>query len=74
MKGHQEAVRLLQEADVVCDADCVQREVKRIAAGLKLDDPVAPPPSTPPRAAQPAKERPATSIVPPMPQRPVTQE
>jgi hypoxanthine phosphoribosyltransferase len=34
VKGHKEAVRLLQEADVVCDADCVQREVKRMAAEI----------------------------------------
>ena len=31
MKGHQEALRLLEEADVVCDSECVQREVARIA-------------------------------------------
>ena len=31
MKGHQEALRLLQEAELVCDADCVEREVARMA-------------------------------------------
>ena len=31
MKGHQEALRLLEEAELICDADCVQREVGRMA-------------------------------------------
>ena len=31
MKGHQEALRLLQEAELICDAECVQREVTRVA-------------------------------------------
>ena len=31
MKGHDEALRLLEEAELVCDADCVQREVTRMA-------------------------------------------
>lgn len=34
MKGRQEALRLLREADVVCDAECVQREVARLAAEI----------------------------------------
>ena len=44
MKARQEAMRLLEEADMICDADCVQREVKRMAgeitALLKDDFPV----------------------------------
>ena len=44
MKAQQEAVRLLAEADVVCDAERVQREVHRMAseitAMLKDDFPV----------------------------------
>jgi hypoxanthine phosphoribosyltransferase len=31
VKGHQEALRLLEEAELVCDAECVQREVARMA-------------------------------------------
>ncbi len=31
MKGHQEALRLLKEAELICDAGCVQREVARVA-------------------------------------------
>ena len=31
MKGREEALRLLEEAELVCDAECVQREVARIA-------------------------------------------
>ena len=31
MKGHAEALRLLKEAELICDADCVQREVTRMA-------------------------------------------
>ena len=31
MKGHEEALRLLKEADLICDADCVQAEVTRMA-------------------------------------------
>jgi cell division protease FtsH len=66
---------LLDLADALLQRETLDAEqVKRIAAGLKLDDPIVPPQSTPPRAAQPAKERPAASIVPPMPPRPVTQE
>ncbi len=52
-------------------------QVTRICAGLTIDDPVAGPTSAPPptREAKPAKERPSTSIVPPLtPPRAVTQE
>ena len=31
MKGHQEALRLLKEAELICDAESVQREVARVA-------------------------------------------
>ncbi len=31
MKGHQEALRLLAEAEVICTAECVQTEVARLA-------------------------------------------
>jgi hypoxanthine phosphoribosyltransferase len=34
VKGREEALRLLQEADLVCDADCVQREVTRMAGEI----------------------------------------
>ena len=34
MKGREEAMRLLQEADVLCDAECVQREVARMAGEI----------------------------------------
>jgi hypothetical protein len=55
------------------DAD----QVRRLCAGLPIDDPAATTGSsmpTPPRDAKPAKERPAASIVPQIPPRPVTQE
>jgi hypoxanthine phosphoribosyltransferase len=31
VKGHQEALRLLKEAELICDAERVQREVARVA-------------------------------------------
>jgi hypoxanthine phosphoribosyltransferase len=34
VKGRQEALRLLEEADVICDAECVQREVGRLAGEI----------------------------------------
>jgi hypothetical protein len=53
-------------------------QVRRLAAGLPLDDAApaqGPPPSAPePRDASRAKDRPAPAIVPPLPPRPVTQE
>jgi cell division protease FtsH len=49
-------------------------QVKRLSAGLPLDDPAPAPQTTPPRLAQPAKERPAPSILPPLPPKPLTQE
>jgi hypothetical protein len=52
-------------------------QVKRLAAGQPLDDPAPSPVAAPPPHPEVrgrAKERPAASIVPPMPPRPVTQE
>ena len=37
MKGHQEALRLLQEAELICDAECVQREVARVAREISAE-------------------------------------
>jgi hypoxanthine phosphoribosyltransferase len=34
VKGRQEAMRLLQEAELLCDAECVQREVGRMAGEI----------------------------------------
>jgi cell division protease FtsH len=67
---------LMDLAEALLQRETLDAEqVKRLAAGLPLDEPTtATPPTTPPRVAQPAKERPAASIVPPLPPRPVTQE
>jgi cell division protease FtsH len=71
--------RLLDMADALLTRETLDAEqVRRICAGLPIDDPAAGPASVPPppREAKPAKERPSTSIVPPLtpPPRPVTQE
>ena len=34
MKGREEALRLLEEAELICDAECVQREVCRMAGEI----------------------------------------
>lgn len=34
MRREEEALRLLREADLLCDADCVQRELARVAAEI----------------------------------------
>ena len=66
---------LMDLAEALLQRETLDAEqVKRLAAGLPLDELVPPPSSAPPRVAQPAKERPAASIVPPLPPRPVTQE
>ena len=69
---------LLDMADALLACEKLDAEqVKRICAGLPIDEPVAsgPPETTPTREAKPAKERPSTSIVPPLaPPRPATQE
>jgi cell division protease FtsH len=69
--------RVLDMADALLSRETLDAEqVKRISAGLPIDEPTpttgATP--TPSRDAKPAKERPAAAIVPPMPPRPVTQE
>jgi cell division protease FtsH len=71
--------RLLDMADALLTRETLDAEqVKRICAGLPIDEPTSGPASVPlpPREAKPAKERPSTSIVPPLapPPRPVTQE
>ena len=69
--------QLIDVADALLVHETLDAEqVKRLAAGLPLDEPApaAPPPAAaPPREARPAKERPSP-IVPPLPPRPVTQE
>ncbi len=67
--------RILDIADALLQRETLDAEqVKRLAAGTPLDDLTPTPPAPQPRLAQPAKERPATSIVPQIPPRPVTQE
>jgi cell division protease FtsH len=67
---------LLDMADALLARETLDAEqVKRIAAGLPVDDPsVAASAPAVAREPKPAKERPATGIVPPLPPRPVTQE
>jgi cell division protease FtsH len=67
---------LVDLADALLQRETLDAEqVKRLAAGLRLEEPApAPSQAAPPRVAQPAKERPAASIVPPLPPRPLTQE
>ena len=68
--------RLLDLAEALLQRETLDGEqVKRLAAGMPLDDP-APTPhqAAAPRVPQATKERPAPSIVPPLPPRPVTQE
>jgi cell division protease FtsH len=77
LSGHKQ--RVLDMADALLTRETLDAEqVKRICAGLALDDPAAGPAVVPPppREAKPAKERPSGSIVPPLapPPRPVTQE
>jgi cell division protease FtsH len=70
--------RILDMADALLARETLDADqVKRLCAGLPLDEPAsATGSSTPPapREPKPAKERPATAIVPPIPPRPVTQE
>jgi cell division protease FtsH len=70
--------RVLDMAEALLQRETLDAEqVRRLAAGLPLDEPT---PSTgssqpvAPREARPAKERPAPGMVPPLPPRPVTQE
>jgi cell division protease FtsH len=69
--------QLLEMADALLARETLDADqIRRISAGLPLEE--APPPTgitaQPSRETKPAKERPATSIVPPLPPRPLTQE
>jgi cell division protease FtsH len=69
--------RILDMADALLARETLDADqVKRLCAGLPLDEPAsaAGSPSPVPRDTRPAKERPASAIVPPIPPRPVTQE
>jgi cell division protease FtsH len=68
---------LLDMADALLARETLDADqVRRLAAGLKLDDPTPAAGPTPPpvRDTKPSKERPAPGIVPGLPPRPVTQE
>jgi cell division protease FtsH len=74
IKEHK--TQLLAMADALLARETLDAdEIRRILAGEKLED-IVPAAGAPPlpRETKPAKERPATSIVPPMTPRPVTQE
>jgi cell division protease FtsH len=71
--------RVLEMAEALLSRETLDADqVRRLAAGQPIDDPSAAPapttPAPPSDARGRAKERPAASIVPPMPPRPVTQE
>ena len=70
--------RVLDMADALLARETLDAEqVKRLSAGLPLDEPAASAgtPSAPaPRDTKPAKERPSPTIVPTLPPRPVTHE
>jgi cell division protease FtsH len=70
--------RILDMADALLARETLDAEqVKRLCAGLPLDDPTPSATGSPPSASRetkPAKERPAAAIVPSIPPRPVTQE
>jgi len=70
--------RVLDMADALLARETLDAEqVKRLSAGLPLDEPASSagsPSAQPPRDTKPAKERPAPTIVPGLPPRPVTQE
>jgi cell division protease FtsH len=70
--------KLLDMADALLARETLDAEqVKRLAAGLPLDEPMAPPAGPlpmPPREPKVAKEKDRQPIVPPIPPRPVTQE
>jgi cell division protease FtsH len=74
----QHKQRLLDMAEALLSRETLDADqVKRLAAGQPIDDPAALPantPAAPPDVRGRAKERPAPSIVPPIPPRPVTQE
>jgi cell division protease FtsH len=70
--------QLLEMADALLARETLDADqIRRILAGLAIEEPTPAAGATtpmPPREARPAKERPATTIVPPLPPRPVTQE
>jgi cell division protease FtsH len=70
--------RLMEMAEALLQRETLDAEqVRRVVAGEALDDvaPPAAPPTAPAVTREPkAKERPAASIVPPLPPRTVTQE
>jgi cell division protease FtsH len=70
--------RVLDMADALLARETLDAEqVKRISAGLPIDDPASSTSGAPPaqpRDTKSTKERPAAAIVPPLPPRPVTQE
>ena len=70
--------RLLDMAEALLTRETLDAEqVKRICAGLPIDEPAAAAPDTPPsppRESKAAKDRTVPSIVPPLPPRPLTQE
>jgi cell division protease FtsH len=72
--------KLLDMADALLARETLDADqVRRLVSGVPLGEPVPSPASTQPAPAQPdvrgrAKDRPAPSIVPPIPPRPVTQE
>jgi cell division protease FtsH len=76
LKEHKQAI--LDMADALLSRETLDAdEVRRIVAGLPLDEPKSPEGAAspaPPRESSRAKERPASAIVPPLPPRPVTQE
>jgi cell division protease FtsH len=71
LSEHKQAVLDMAEA-LLARETLDAEQVKRLAAGLPLDEISTAPPVAAPRPAPPAKERPA--IVPPLPSRPLTQE
>jgi cell division protease FtsH len=71
---------LLNMADALLARETLDADqVRRLAAGVALDEPLPSPAQNQPAPAPPdvrgrAKDRPAASIVPPISPRPVTQE
>jgi cell division protease FtsH len=67
--------QLMNLADALLQRETLDAEqVKRLSAGLPLDEPTPSAQVAPPRPPQAAKERPAASILPPLPPKPLTQE
>jgi cell division protease FtsH len=72
----QHKQRILDMADALLARETLDADqVNRLAAGQPLDEPLpSPAAAVPPDVRGRAKERPAPSIVPPIPPRPLTQE